>query len=60
MTEQLNLSVTSLQTFKQCPMRYYYRYILGLTPVEDTDALRVGTNYHRIQEIADADPDHTY
>jgi len=37
-------------------MRYYYRYILGLTPIEDTDALRVGTNYHRIQEIADAEP----
>jgi len=37
-------------------MRYYYRYILGLTPIEDTDALRIGTNYHRIQEIADAEP----
>lgn len=56
MTNQLNLSATSLQCFKQCPYRYYYRYILGLTPIEDTDVLRVGTRYHRIQEIADAKP----
>lgn len=56
MTKQLNLSATSLQCFKTCPMRYYYRYILGLSPIEDTDALRVGTNYHRIQELADAKP----
>lgn len=56
MTEQLNLSATSLQCFKQCPMCYYYRYVLGLTPIEDTDALRIGSNYHRIQEIADAKP----
>ncbi len=54
--DKINLSATSLQCFKTCPMRYYYRYILGLTPIEDTDALRVGTNYHRIQEIADAEP----
>ena len=56
MTDQLSLSATSIQCFKNCPMRYYYRYILGLTPIEDTDSLRVGTNYHRIQEIADAEP----
>ena len=56
MTNQLNLSATSIGCFKNCPMRYYYRYILGLTPIEDTDSLRVGTNYHRIQEIADAEP----
>lgn len=56
MAEQLNLSATSISCFKACPMRYYYRYGLGLTPIEDTDSLRIGTNYHRIQEIADAEP----
>ncbi len=56
MSNQLSLSATSIQCFKACPMRYYYRYILGLSPIEDTDALRIGTNYHRIQEIADAVP----
>ncbi len=56
MSNQLSLSATSIQCFKACPKRYYYRYILGLSPIEDTDALRRGTNYHRIQEIADAVP----
>lgn len=37
-------------------MRYYYQYILGLVPIEDTDSQRVGTNYHRIHEIADMKP----
>lgn len=50
------LSATSIATFKACPMRYYYKYILGLTPIEDTDSLRVGTNWHRIQEIAGMEP----
>lgn len=56
MSNPVNLSATSISCFKACPMRYYYRYILGLNPIEDTDSLRVGTNYHRIQEIADAKP----
>jgi hypothetical protein len=56
MSDIISLSATSIGTFKACPKRYFYRYILGLTPIEDTDALRVGTNYHRVQEIYDAEP----
>jgi hypothetical protein len=56
MSNTLKLSATSIGCFKACPKRYYYRYILGLAPIEDTDALRVGTNYHRVQEIYDAEP----
>ena len=56
MSDIISLSATSIGCFKQCPKRYYFRYILGLTPIEDTDALRVGTNYHRVQEIYDAEP----
>ena len=51
-----NLSATSIGCFKACPMRYYFRYELGLVPDEDTDSQRVGTNYHRIHEIADMKP----
>lgn len=51
-----NLSATSIGCFKACPMRYYFRYELGLVPDEDTDSQRVGTNYHRIHEIADMEP----
>jgi hypothetical protein len=52
----INLSATSIGCFKACPTRYYDRYVLGLVPVEDTDSQRVGTNYHRIHEIADMEP----
>lgn len=52
----IKMSATSISCFKACPKRYFYRYILGLSPVEDTDALRIGSNYHRVQEIYDAEP----
>jgi len=52
----INLSATSIACFKACPTRYFYQYILGLVPIEDTDSQRVGTNYHRIHEIADMEP----
>ena len=47
------LSATSIATFKACPYRYYYRYVLGLVPIVEGDAQRMGTNYHRIHEISD-------
>lgn len=56
MSDIIKMSATSIGCFKACPKRYFYRYILGLTPIEDTDALRVGTNYHRVQEVYDAEP----
>jgi hypothetical protein len=56
MSDIIKMSATSIACFKSCPKRYFYRYILGLSPIEDTDALRVGTHYHEIQEIYDAEP----
>jgi ATP-dependent helicase/DNAse subunit B len=50
------LSATSIATFKSCPYRYYYRYVLGLAPIIESDSQRMGTNYHRIHEIADMKP----
>jgi len=52
----INLSASSITTYKACPMRYYYQYVLGLVPIEDTDSQRVGSNWHRIQEIANMEP----
>lgn len=56
MSDTIKMSATSIGCFKACPKRYFYRYILGLAPIEDSDALRVGTSYHRVQEIYDAEP----
>lgn len=56
MNKPMSLSATSIGCYKACPMRYYFCYHLGLVPVEDTDSQRVGTNWHRIHEIADMKP----
>ena len=56
MSNIIKMSATSIACFKACPKRYFYRYILGLAPIEETDALRTGTNYHRVQELYDAEP----
>ncbi len=52
----MNLSASSIATFKSCPFRYFYQYVLGLVPVLDTDSQRVGSNWHRIQQIASMKP----
>lgn len=53
MPKKIHLSASALQTFKACPMRYHGAYDLGIRKIEDTEAQRIGTNYHAIQEIAD-------
>ena len=45
------LSASWLECFKACPYRCYLKYILRLLPIKDTDALRMGTNWHRLLEI---------
>lgn len=55
-TDIIKMSATSIACLKKCPKLYYFRYKLGLAPIEDTDALRIGSNYHRVQEIYDAEP----
>lgn len=53
MPHKTHLSASALQTFKACPMRYHGAYDLGIRKIEDSEALRIGTNWHSIQEIAD-------
>ena len=51
------LSASFISSFKACPVRCYNKYVLGVVPVEDTDALRTGTNWHRILEIMGMRPE---
>lgn len=44
-------SATSITDFKQCTMLYYLRHVLRLRPVEDAEAARIGTNWHKCLEI---------
>lgn len=41
------LTATRLATLRRCPRQHYYRYELGLSRVRTTDALRIGSAFHR-------------
>jgi len=57
MKKQWRLSASAIGCFKACPMRFFYKYICGLSPVEATESQRMGTNWHKIQEIAGMKPE---
>jgi hypothetical protein len=45
------LSASSIASFKACPTRFRLSYREGLRLIEDTEAQRVGTNWHGIHEV---------
>ncbi|KKL83764.1 hypothetical protein LCGC14_1971470 [marine sediment metagenome] len=45
------LSATFFKEFKRCAMACKLKYVLGLVPAEESDVLRVGTNWHSTLEI---------
>lgn len=49
--EHWKLSASWIKAFKSCPMRCFYSYIKGIRPIEETDALRMGTNWHELLEV---------
>lgn len=51
MPNKIYLSASAIKDFKACPMRYRNAHHYGIRPVVDTEAKRVGTNYHGVQEI---------
>lgn len=58
MTQQkIYLSASAIRDFKSCPMRYRNAHFYGIRPIVDTEAKRVGTNWHKIQEINGQKPD---
>ena len=57
----LEYSATSLDTYLQCPLKYYYHYVLGLREQDvvsdEMDQLDVGTVVHEIlKEVCAAYP----
>lgn len=52
----IKLSASAIGELKTCPYRYYVKYILGIRKEEDSDALRVGTNWHEIQDVVTNKP----
>lgn len=51
----MHISASSIAMLKQCPYSHYLKYTLGVLPIEDTDAQRMGTNWHKVLEIGDTD-----
>lgn len=43
-------SVSRIKLFKACRRAYYLKYIEGLEPVQKSEALQTGTNYHELIE----------
>lgn len=41
------LTASRLKLFRRCQRQHHYRYILGVRPREDAEALRFGTLWHR-------------
>lgn len=46
----IHMSASSIGSFKACPARFRLAYREGLRVVEDTEALRIGTNWHALHE----------
>ena len=48
---QIRLSATSIQDFEECRLRFLYRYLYGLRPMEDKTSQRIGEAWHGMHEI---------
>lgn len=44
----MRLSITKIKAFKACRRLYQLKYIEGLEPVQKSEALETGTNYHAL------------
>ncbi len=55
--KEWRISASLLSCFKACAFRCYAKYVLGIIPDVDTDALRMGTGWHEVLEILGTKPD---
>lgn len=51
MTRPLHLSATAHKEYLHCPNCFFLSYICGLRPAVEADPFRMGTNYHKLQEL---------
>ena len=53
----MQVSISQIKTFKACRRAYYLRYHENLHPIEKSDALQTGSNYHeRIEALYKGEP----
>ncbi len=53
---KLHLSASAITAFKSCPIQFKNKYVLGIRREDDTEALRIGNNWHRISDIITRKP----
>lgn len=46
----MNLSISRIKAFKSCRRMYELKYVEHLEPVQKSEALETGTNYHKLLE----------
>ncbi len=49
--KQWHLSATAIACFKQCPYKYFLKYIKHIKRAEEPGHFRYGTNWHKIMEV---------
>lgn len=49
--DKTTLTASSMACALRCPRRYYYENIIGLKPIEASEALRIGTAVHNAGEV---------
>lgn len=48
MASSMRVSYSALSTFERCPRRYYWEYVKGLCPIEESRPLRIGRAVHEL------------
>ena len=51
MKELFQLSVSQINSFQKCPMLWKFQSVDRIVPIEETDSLRIGTNWHKLKEL---------
>ncbi|MCP4596225.1 MAG: PD-(D/E)XK nuclease family protein [Neptuniibacter sp.] len=51
------LSASAIADFKRCPTLHKLKRVDRIIPIEDPDYLRVGTNWHKLLEVASMEPE---
>jgi len=51
MADQIVVRSSSVSAFKACPTRFKLQYLDGLVSDKETEATRMGTNWHALQEV---------
>lgn len=48
-------SHSKINCFKQCPKMFEYKYVMGLTPIEENNAFAIGKGFHKCIELNSVD-----